>query len=250
MALASNMWLRKALTEHMAAFGVSFKAQAKNLGLGQRGAGPVKERGRAARTKRRQANAARKGKLRKAARWGAQVRKVTRRGILPSLQYGHRAVGLAPNHVLWLQRTIADSLPGRHYGRSRHLRLAIFKADPAPRIAADTIGAWAAAIWDRTTAPSRLRAAWMKQACRMMANRRWANVVGPAGACRMTAEALGWKAAAWNTFITRDGLRIGMRRVCPRDVRSMAERDHERAQWAAGARHKARSTTLDYISTI
>ena len=160
VALASNMWVRRQLEAPMRAMGIGFKSRAKNLGVDMMGAGPIKLRGKASRTKRADANLARISRLRAAARSGGLVHKVVLRGLKPSMQYGHKAIGLPPSHALRMQRLIADSLPGRHHGRSRHLRLAMFDCDPAPGLTADTIGAWAAAVWDETVSSRTLQKAW------------------------------------------------------------------------------------------
>ena len=47
----------------------------------------------------------------------------------------------------------------------------------------------------------------------------------------MTAKELGWKWLAWQTFLSRDGLKVDVRTTCPMDVAAMAKKDAEAATW-------------------
>jgi hypothetical protein len=231
-ALATSMWLRKAIEPGMAERGIDVVASARNLGVTQRGAGKLSSRAPNARKKRDEAVKARKSKIAFAKRHGGKVAIVARRGLVPSKQYGARVVGTPPTELESMRKLVASALPGRHFGRSRTLRLATFGADPAPAVAAMPIAFWAAAVWDKSANEERMSTAWRKQQCRLTRKPNWEKVVGPASACIMQCKGFGWTWPAWHTFVTRAGLHIDMREICPLDVKDMVVKDLEAHVWA------------------
>ena len=156
-------------------------------------------------------------------------KKMIKQGLKPALLYGAKVRGIAPQHVNAPRNITSQCLPGRHFGKSRTLRLSMFKADPLHGVAAAPLFEWASAIWDRTAASGTLKAAWRRQMVRLGTKPRWNKVEGPAGAVRMQLVALGWKWPAWHAMITSELLTIDLREVCPDDLRNMAVRDSERA---------------------
>jgi hypothetical protein len=128
------MWLRKAIEPGMAERGIDVVASARNLGVTQRGAGKLSSRAPNARKKRDEAVKARKSKIAFAKRHGGKVAIVARRGLVPSKQYGARVVGTPPTELESMRKLVASALPGRHFGRSRTLRLATFGAETLRRL--------------------------------------------------------------------------------------------------------------------
>lgn len=166
-------------------------------------------------------------------RAGARAGKVASTGLKPTVTYGIRYLGLPPYSVRQLRRIISASLPGQHLGRSTTLRLAMHEWDPQHEIAAAPLTAWAAAIWDSTVTTNTLYAAWQRQQVAVGLAPLWRKVVGPAGACIMSMQRLGWARPRWDSFITRGGHRLMLDEVCPADVETMARLDSEAAMWAA-----------------
>jgi ribonuclease HI len=231
VALSSSTWLRKEAERSLSDRGISSVSLARNLGVDHKGAGPVAQRGKSSRTKRVAAALLRRGTLRKARRFGASTLKVATAGLIPAMRYGHKVLGSSKAIVIAMQKVVAEFLPGRQHGRSRHLRLAWHNCDPGPGAIAGPIVAWAAHVWDKTADAETLRKAWLRQQVRFASKPRWQLVEGPAGATRMQTASIGWKWPAWHTLRSKEGLLIDLRICCPQDVKAMAVRDAETVAW-------------------
>ena len=117
--------------------------------------------------------------------------------------------------------------------------------EPSADACAQTVYAWAAAVWEELTSRPRLQQAWMKAAVAKMAGElSWRSVVGPAAAVALIAEELDWKWVSATTWKASEGIVLDAAVVCPRDIKEMAKRDHVRKQWRqwtarAGYQHLA-----------
>ena len=124
------------------------------------------------------------------------------------------------------------------------LRLACWSEDPGPECVNAPIVALAGMHWDGMVEPHAMQAAWKKQQILLGLRPRWSAIAGPASSCLMQARELEWTWPAWHTFITRDGLKIDVRIVCPRDVEAMARKDCEAVTWATWVQAKVARAPL------
>ena len=229
VAICSSKRLAGRLAGKLRSRGITIVTRAKNLGIEQRGAGK-KSKGTFA-SKRAAKNRKRLGKISFAKSKGGLVRKVIQQGLQPSLLYGAKVRGLAPRFAEELRKITSQGLPGNHAGRSKTLRLSMYKADPLHRINATTVVEWASVVWDGDVSEATLQAAWKRQAVKMNKKPAWGKVEGPAGAVRMQMRDLGWKWPSWSTMISEEGLVMDLREICPDDLKQMALRDSERNMW-------------------
>ena len=147
--------------------------------------------------------------------------------------YGVRRLGLPPYAVRQLRRLISASLPGQHLGRSTMLRLAMYGSDPQHEIASAPLATWASAIWDSMVPPEALQTAWQRQQVAVGLAPSWRKVSGPARACIMTMQGIGWKWPRWDCFLTPNGHALRLDEVCPADTDATARLDSDAAIWAA-----------------
>ena len=190
VALVSHPGLKDRVKPPLRRRGIDVPSCARNLGVDFQGAG---RRARPVRAKRMRALGWRARKLLGLKRSGARVLQVAKVGLKPMVTYGMRCLGLPPSIVHKLRRVISASLPGQHIGRSTTLRLAMYGCDPQHEIAAAPLAAWASAVWDSSSEPEVLRLAWRRQQLAVGLAPSWSKVRGPAGACIMSARAIGWK---------------------------------------------------------
>ena len=98
--------------------------------------------------------------------------------------------------------------------------------------AAQPVVAWASGVWGQTACPHTLEAAWKHQQITMATKPAWAKVKGPAGACIMVLKGIGWQWPFWHTMISRTGIRVDMRGICPQGVKAMVLQESEQQHWA------------------
>jgi hypothetical protein len=173
VALTSNMWLRKVAEPSLVARGISAVSLARNLGVDHKGAGRAAKRGKTCRTKRIAVALLRRGRLRLANRLGGAALKVATAGLLPAMKYGYKVLGSSKALVTGMQKVVTEFLPGRHSGRSRHLRLAWSGLDPALEVIAGPIVAWATHVWDSTANNASLSKAWLVQQAKFPRKPQW-----------------------------------------------------------------------------
>ena len=196
----------------------------------------------AARSTRRKRNqrdkrlAWRVAKLRQVRHQGTNVRAGIKRVFVHGGQAGclvRRALHGAQRHAV----AAAEEGHMQEVPRQRRPPLAVTAAghhggvDPGPVANSLPILAWATCIWEPKVPSTFLKQAWKQQSTSLARKRRWAKVVGLAGATLLSAHRAGWAWPAYHVFITAEGLQLDLRDCCPVGVQMMAARDWARAMW-------------------
>ena len=140
---------------------------------------------------------------------------------------GHRVAGVPPHIIASMRKDLTKALLGR--SRNTALKVAICKADPAPRWRADPIHVWAAMTRDFLVPVGRLRDAWLRAAKDMAEGKlRWNPVSGHAAAIMVTIGELEWKWHHPLRLINNERVTVNLETRPPLDVRASAMRDYSR----------------------
>ena len=231
--LVSSEVVRRRLQGRMLQMGIGIVPMAKYLGVQAYGIG--KRKGRSVQVQRADDVKRKWYKLRTLKKAGGSVHKVAKHGLKPAMMYGAKCLGLADVRVNELRRITSASLPGNHRARSTTVRLAMYKCDPALDADVAPLLAWARAIWDQAAPKEDMMAAWRRQMIDMGPKPRWAQVRGPASACRSTLCRMGWPWPRYDTFVTDDGFQLHLDTVCPRDVQHIINHATQRRIWRGWA---------------
>ncbi len=218
--------------------GTAVQSQMKGMGIAckstQRWLGVDYAAGRrapqATRRARRFAARKRQPKIRGIAKKGGRVAKVVRGGLVTSVGYGARCVGVSNTDLREIRRYMGAALPGGGGWRSLTLRLALGGDEPAKGLAVAPLVAWAEEIWGGEVDQRIMQKAWLaqmvKQAGRPL-EEVWREVRGPAAATVASVRRLGWTMPSPWAICSPEGQLWDMRQEGPRDIRAITEEAFE-----------------------
>lgn len=158
---------------------------------------------------------------------GARTKQVALRGYVPSICYGNDVLAISSGDAKRLRRKINSVLPSRAAGRSQHLRIAAHRADPLPRLGANTICAWASAVWEGVIhRQDILLPAWSQAASAYATGTlHWHSLSGPAESTFLSTIQIGWLMISPFAWRLPTSTIVDAREVPPLDIREQAEAD-------------------------
>ena len=149
-------------------------------------------------------------------------------GLGPATWYGMAIYGADRGELHDLQAAALSLFTPRACGRDRAATLLV-NGDPCWRAAVAPLHRWAQEVWGSLLAgPVPSRFLTLAQLLRLHAAalasppRSWAEVRGPAGACKLSAERLGWTWTGAFEFLTDLGARLVLTEVGPKEVEHAA----------------------------
>ena len=162
-----------------------------------------------------------------------RVMKVPKTGLKPAILYGARCIGLPRKQVAMFRRASSACLPGSHKGCSTTLRVALQQSEQCHDLTLPPILECACAVWDSTVDSNILMAAWKRQLPRVALTASLPHVKGPAAAVADAVQRVGWTWPHYACFMSRDGLKLELGKVCPRGVEAMYKYDSDLALWSS-----------------
>ncbi len=233
---ASDHELGRTIAEGLSAYGVTFAARVKSLGV-QLGAG-VRRCSMVARRRMRSfaARARRFMSLRKAR---VNVARIVRTGGNAAMTFGQEVTGVADHILLGQRRAAAAAVSTGGEGKDIDLVLIAADADAAhgsadPAFAAHVgpLRAWAEAVWEGWFPLATMDLTIARARCRLVKARRvWSAVHSPAAAVLATAARIGWDFASATKVTTHDGLLLDLAVDSPAAVAAHVRRAVERWRW-------------------
>ena len=224
VALTTNTALAEMLQKPAGRRGVRVVQHARGLGVDLSARG---SRVRASvQVKRVRAVNARKAKIRLAKKHGGETRKVGRGGLTPQATYGMKCLMATPQERAKVRAAVNFTEVGKTHSCSRALRLAAGGLEPTHDMLSAPLFMWACVVWEHGVVP-KARLAWLRH----RDTTSWEEVRGPAASVSMITQELGWRWPDPGVFYTRDGYRVDLRHVAPRDVQRQARLDSEAAMW-------------------